>query len=147
MKEMSKVFNCIFGLFLLLMFSSCLKAQSNRVDTVILGNRQVTINLPEPYKKKVCNYDEGIFIDYVFQNGSIITLFRGANQKLPLLSPQQGYTPIKKKQINSTRISMIGKKESRYWREDILGEIRILYDKVPMEDKTKYDAILDSISY
>ena len=81
----------LFGIFL--MTPIFLYAQAYKYDSISLGEKYVILTIPELYKKKVLNYDEGIFVDLLFKDGSIITLFKGTNQKLPLLNKTNGYNP------------------------------------------------------
>ena len=64
----------------LLLLTTELSAQSLKTDTVQVGESRLSINLPLRRKKNITNYEEGIFIDYIFKNGAIITLFSGSNQ-------------------------------------------------------------------
>lgn len=134
----------LFGIFL--MTPKFLYAQAYKYDSISLGEKYVILTIPELYKKKVLNYDEGIFVDLLFKDGSIITLFKGTNQKLPLLNKTNGYNPDKKVILfKKEGVSLQGVSDNICWREDSVYDIRILYDRVPIMKKNVYDSILDSI--
>ena len=134
----------LFGIFL--MTPIFLYAQAYKYDSISLGEKYVILTIPELYKKKVLNYDEGIFVDLLFKDGSIITLFKGTNQKLPLLNKTNGYNPDKKVILfKKEGVSLQGVSDNICWREDSVYDIRILYDRVPIMKKNVYDSILDSI--
>lgn len=128
----------------LLLLTTEVSAQSLKTDTVQVGESRLSINLPLRRKKNITNYEEGIFIDYIFKNGAIITLFSGSNQKLPLLDKEKGYFPTIKKEVKHG-ISTMGMLNGKYWREDSCDCIRILYDNVGSEERRIFDYILDSI--
>ena len=86
-----------------------------------------------------------IFIDYIFKNGAVVTLFNGSNQKIPLLDKERGYYPSNKKMVNN-RSSIIGILEGKCWREDSCGCIRLFYKNVNPTECHLFDYILDSIS-
>lgn len=134
----------LLNVFLCLMIVKA-SAQSFKTDTIVLGNKQLLINLPIKHKKYVTNYDEGIFIDYIFKNGAVVTLFNGSNQKIPLLDKERGYYPSNKKMVNN-RSSIIGILEGKCWREDSCGCIRLFYKNVNPTECHLFDYILDSIS-
>jgi len=134
----------LLSIYSFLIFTDVL-AQSFKTDTIELGNKQLSINLPLIHKKNVSNYDEGIFVDYIFKNGAIITFFNGVNQKLPLLDKERGYKPEKRKIIKN-RSSSVGILNGKCWREDSYDSIRILYDNVSPSECKMFDYILDSVS-
>lgn len=119
-----------------------LQGECHVTDTLI--SKIATLNLPVKYKKNVTRYDEGIFVDYLFQDGVRITLFQGALQRLPLLPKEQGYVPLRTDTIKN-RIIHIGVMDDKSWREDQLEDVRLYYDKVPSDNQKMYDRILDSI--
>jgi hypothetical protein len=111
-----------------------------------LSNIQIEFKIDNnKFKRKVTNYEEGKFIDYYFENSSIITLFKGSNQKIPLLSVDEGYKVIKCEKKNNRTICQ-GRKDGKYWREDVfINEIIVCYDNVESAKKDYYDKVLDSI--
>lgn len=119
-----------------------IKEQKTITDTLI--SKSVTITLYGKYKRNVTKYDEGIFIDYSFQDGSSLTLFQGALQKIPLLSNTEGYRLLQIDTIKK-RIIHRGEVEAKVWREDQLEGIRIYYDKVPLNKRSLYEYVLNSI--
>ncbi len=133
-------------LILLICYSSNILAQlslgkQNMVDT--LFSKRVIIDLPDRYRKNVTNYDEGMFIDYLFQDGASLTIFQGRLQKVPLLSREEGYFPEQIDTIND-RIIYRGTMNGEAWREDQFKGIRIYYNKVPLNKIVLYNSILDS---
>ena len=128
----------------MLFFALSLKAQDLVCDTSLLGIKKVTLILPQKYKKKVFNYDEGIFIDYYFQHGEVITLFSGANQRIPILNYLDGYVPNVRKQDKNMQ-SIRGIRNNKGWREDSISSIRILYNNVSLNRIATFDLILDSM--
>lgn len=111
-------------------------------DTLL--NSVVEIKLPCNYRKKVHVYEEGIFIDYYYKSGAIITLFKGALQAIPLLSSEAGYF-LQRGDTIQNRITIIGQKDNKAWREDAIGGLRICYDGVSPEKKDIFDTVLDSL--
>lgn len=143
--------NLIFA-SLMMLFSlntSAQRAEDNdsvgiQIDSLYPYKVEMKMSL-KVFKKKVFNYEEGQFIDYYFADSSIVTLFKGAMQSLPLLPKEDGYIIESTSSLNNI-VSLKGIKEGRYWREDILPHgIRALYYNVPFEKKCIYDLILDSI--
>lgn len=120
-------------------------SQSRNNDTVNLGRQKVIVKLPDKYKKNIFNYDEGIFIDYMLENGAIITLFSGSNQRLPLLSLERGYIPTVKYNKNSRKTSL-GILNGKFWREDNYKYFTVLYDNVRPFERSIFDSILDSLA-
>lgn len=110
-------------------------------DTSRLGNEYVSILVVRPFRKYIQSYDEGRFIDYYFPKDScFVTLFSGALQKTPLLE-----YPIEVKRNINGKMTLEGKFEGKYWREDQLeGGIIIYYNHVPAFRKKDFDLMLDS---
>lgn len=134
-------------LILLIFYSSNALAQlpfekQNMVDT--LFTKRVIMDLPERYRRNITNYDEGLFIDYLFQDGASIAIFQGSLQKVPLLSREEGYCPERIDTIND-RIINRGTMNGQAWREDQFKGIRIYYYKVPLNKVVLYNRILDSV--
>lgn len=101
------------------------------------------INLLCDYNKNIFKYEEGKFIDYYYADSSVVTIFVGAMQKLPILSSDLGYYPQSIDTLEN-RIIIKGVKNNKCWREDSFNGVRILYDRVTMERQDIYDAILNS---
>lgn len=119
-----------------------IKGQNTVTDTLI--SKCITMDLPGKYKRIITKYDEGIFVDYLFQDGASLTIFQGALQNTPLLLKVKGYHPQQIDTINK-KIIHRGELNNKIWREDQLEGIRIYYDKVPFNKKTLYDCILNEI--
>lgn len=113
-----------------------------KVDT--LSDVIVQIKLPPEYKKKKYAYDEGVFIDYYYSNGSVITLFQGAMQKTPLYSNEPNCILQSVDTING-EISCQGFINGKAWREDRRDNIHILYMNVPAAEKELFDHIIESV--
>ncbi len=113
-----------------------------------IGFNKVELNIPAQYKKYIFSYEEGVFITYqilINQCGnSHVTLFKGKMQRLPLLHKENGYIPIEIIKIGEKVITK-GIKGNFCWREDVIDDIRVCYDCVPINMKGLFDEILDSI--
>lgn len=100
---------------------------SLRTDTVF--NSVVSVNLPLGYKQIKTFYDEGVFIDYYYTDGSILTLFAGALHKTPLLSLNPKYN-IQAVDTIGARISYkgnVGRKNGEKMLLEICIYIMIMY--------------------
>lgn len=115
---------------------------SLRTDTVF--NSVVSVNLPLGYKQIKTFYDEGVFIDYYYADGSILTLFAGALHKTPLLSLNPKYN-IQAVDTIGARISYKGNVGRKKWREDAIENLHIYYDNVPIEKEQVFNRVLESI--
>lgn len=136
----------LFLLFFSLQIDLYAQPYLTLIDT--LSNIQIELKIDNnKFKRKVTNYEEGKFIDYYFKDSSIITLFKGSNQKIPLLSTDDGYKVIKCEKKDDRTIRQ-GLKNRKYWREDIfINGIIICYDNVEPIKKDYYNKILDSILF
>ena len=79
-----------------------------------------------------------------FQHGEVITLFSGANQRIPILNYLDGYVPNVRKQDKNMQ-SIRGIRNNKGWREDSISSIRILYNNVSLNRIATFDLILDSM--
>lgn len=136
-------------LMLLLLYGSNILAQvpfrrHNTVTDTLISKR-VMVSLPDKYKKNVTKYDEGIFVDYLLRDGSAITIFQGALQKVPLLTMGNGYNPERIDTIGNKIISK-GIKKGKVWREDRFEGIVIYYRNVTFDKRALYDEVLDNLN-
>lgn len=90
--------NMLLLVITLLLFSNCLWTNAQEYSNISMcvevdtfSSSFIRIELACGYKKRIYNYEEGKFIDYFYNDGSIITLFKGALQKTPLLSNNKCY--------------------------------------------------------
>lgn len=117
---------------------------SLEVDTFF--STVIELQLPFGCKKQTFYYDEGKFVDYIYQDGSLITVFKGALHTTPLLSTDEGYVTQSIDTLNH-KIIVKGIVGDRVWREDTFEGLIIHYDNVPIEKKTFFDKSLDSIRF
>ncbi len=144
--------NNILLLGIALLFSNYfwINAQENKnismcVEVDTFSTSLIRIELPCGYKKRIHNYEEGKFIDYYYNNGSIITLFKGALQKTPLLANSKCYI-VSRTDTLGGKIIIRGTINDKVWREDSFEGIRACYEKVPIDKMNIFDNILDSLS-
>lgn len=140
----------LLGIILLLSNSLWINAQKYNnipacveVDTLLTS--LIRIELPCGYKKSIYNFEEGKFIDYSYKDGSIITLFKGALQKTPLLANDQCYI-VDRTDTLSNKIIIRGTRNDKVWREDSFEGIRVYYEKVPIDKMNIFDKVLDNLS-
>lgn len=138
-----------FVALLLLIWAINLSAQpsfSLRKDTLLTIEIEFRID-SNMIKRRVTNYAEGMFIDYCFTDSSIVTLFKGSNQRLPLLSADAGYKLIEcEQQLNKTIRK--GGKNGKYWREDLFTNgVVVCYDNVSSAKRAHFDQIVDSVVF
>jgi hypothetical protein len=133
----------LLSLFILCALS--VYAQNSCIDEEKFISFNVKICLPCNYKKNIFNYEEGKFIDYIYPDSSMITVFAGAMQKLPLLSQDLGYYSQSVDTLND-RIINRGIKDNKYWREDAIDKgLRVVYMNVSCDKLLTYDRIIDSL--
>lgn len=141
----------LLGVFLLLSNSLWVNAQKCNntplcVEVDTLSALLIRIELPCGYKKSIYNYEEGKFIDYSYKDGSIITLFKGALQKMPLLSNDQCYI-IDKTDTLSNKTIIRGTRNDKFWREDSFEGVRVYYENVPIDKMDLFDKVLDNLFF
>ena len=116
------------------------------VDKDTIMHKAYEITLLPNYKKNIFSYGEGVFVTYYYQDSTIVTVFSGGLQKLPLLSTDNYYIPCKIDTLQN-RITRTGNKESKFWREDKYQGIIVYYDAVQKDKKCIYDFILDNFRF
>ncbi len=143
--------NNMLLLVIALLFSSCLWTNAQEYSNVnmcvevdTLSSSFIRIELPCGYKKRIYNYEEGKFIDYFYNDGSIVTLFKGALQKTPLLANNKYYDINRIDTLNG-KVIIRGTINDKVWREDSFEGIRVYYEKVPMDKMNLFDNILNSL--
>ena len=116
--------NNILLLVIALLFSNCLWVNAQEysdismcIEVDTLSTSSIRIELPCGYKKRIYNYEEGKFIDYFYNDGSIITLFKGALQKTPLLANNEYYITNRIDTLNN-KVIIRGTMNGKVWRED-----------------------------
>ena len=112
------------------------------IDT--LSDVIVQIKLPPKYKKKKYVYDEGVFIDYYYSNGSLITLFQGAMQKTPLYTNEPNCM-LQSIDTISGKISYQGFINDKLWHENRIDNLHVLYMNVSTVEKELFDHIMESV--
>jgi len=112
-------------------------------DTIF--NSIISLELPCKYKKQVFLYDEGMFIDFHYPDGSMITLFKGALQKSPLFMEDSEHLVQSVDSLNG-KVSYKGIIRDRVWREDKISGLYIYYNNVPTEKKFLFEQVLDRLS-
>ena len=135
--------------FLSLLFISPLalfsQDKSIIVDTIM--HKEIKMQLPSDYKRDLFCYGEGCFLTYYYQDTTNISIFLGRQQRLPLLHEDNGYYSCSIDTIND-RIISLGKKNGKYWREDVYKEgLRIYYDGVKKDRKSFFDSILNNFIF
>lgn len=119
------------------------QALTTEVDT--LSDTIVKMELPSAYKKSKFMYDEGVFIDYCYSGGAVITLFKGALQHTPLYSNEPDCL-LQSADTVHDRVSYRGIAGSRVWREMKIGSLHVFYTNVLPVEKNLFDQCLESIS-
>lgn len=105
----------------------------------------VKMELPPVYRKSKFMYEEGVFIDYSYPNGAVISLFKGALQNTPLYSNNPDCLLQSTDTIHDS-ISYRGVVGNRIWHEMKAGSLHVLYIGVPPAEKDRFDQCLESIS-
>lgn len=131
---------------ILLSFFLCniINAQNLSMNIDTLSDVIVQIKLPPKYKKKKYVYDEGVFIDYYYSNGSLITLFQGAMQKTPLYTNETNCILQSIDTING-KISYQGFINDKLWHENRIDNLHVLYMNVSTVEKELFDHIMESV--
>lgn len=141
MKE--KIRNVILTTLIFCLFSCTVMKKENVsfiIESQYLLSKKFDIQLPEPFLFQKDNYDEGVVYCYSFSDGSYIIVFQGSLLQFPVDNyMSQKHVIQGRKKINT------GKIKDRFWRKDILDDIRIYYNNVPKRKKKIFDMILDTI--
>ncbi|MEE3385657.1 MAG: hypothetical protein VZR36_11300 [Prevotella sp.] len=137
-------------LFFLFLLFFCIKTDAEiQQDTIRTLGFYIVLDIPKDNIKKVLNYEEGIFYDFIIpQDTSVITIHCGAMVDLPLIRG--------KKVLSCQLINGILKDESGIYEKDgklhycreiniFPYDINITYDIVGSTFKRKYDLIFDNI--
>lgn len=147
-------------LFLLLFnLNNIVSQEILNVDTLLLGkSHKVLINIPDTYRKKVTNYEEGIFISYFnVSDFSMITIHFGSMVSLPLVNDSscvisdtfllnnKGRLEIRK--IKGYCASKIIPDQNLFFREDdyLKYNVSFVYENVALENVDKLNKIFDNI--
>ena len=83
-----QIARCLFLLLLSLNVNNVVSQENFIIDTLLFGeSHKILINIPDTYRKKVTNYEEGTFIDYFnVSDFSTITVHFGSMVSLPLIN-------------------------------------------------------------
>jgi hypothetical protein len=140
--------NKIWIFIYMVLFSQSIESQQMYYSVVkdTMMHKAYEISLLPNYKKNIFSYGEGVFVTYYYQDSTIVTIFSGGLQKLPLLSTDNYYIPCKIDTLQN-RITRRGKKESKFWREDKYQGIIVYYDAVKKDRKCIYDFLLDNFMF
>lgn len=135
----SKIVFLLLGVVIL----SCSTVKENhryfRNENVGLLSSSIEITLPIPFHAQKSNEYESVSYFYNFTDSAYIIISQGALIEYPI----DRYAP-EKTRVNNRRKTSIGVKDNKYWRKDVIDNIRIYYGNVSKETKKMYDRILDS---
>lgn len=141
---MKSILNKIALLFFCCAIYSFVIAQKSdrplAVERQNLLSKGFEMKIPTPFHTQKDNYEEGVIYFYSFIDTAYIIIFQGALMEFPI----DQYQPQITKFSNTKKITM-GKTDNKYWRKDVLDNIRIYYGNVTSENSAIYDSVLNHI--
>lgn len=130
-------------LFALLFFGcSVVKIQRSQFidERQVLQSKEFKMRIPAPFHLQIENYDEGVIYHYSFVNSVYIIVFQGYLIEFPM----DNYNPHKTENTEFRKKS-VGIENEKYWRKDVIGNVRVYYNNATNKNKDLYDAVLNNI--
>lgn len=141
----ARIHKSVFYLFLFILLS-CLSSKELNVpikyEKQKLLSVEFKIQLPIKFKLQKQNYEEGVVYFYSFIDEGYIIVFEGSMMEFHI-----DKYPTGEIQVRNDRVVTRGIYNSRYWRKDVFGNIRLYYDNVDAENMEFYEKIMDEIIF
>lgn len=138
----------LFSVFFVFTLSGQSKIDSLIMDTVIIGSKNVLIEVPYiSYKhQKIDSYEEGIFVYYPFIDTSLLFIHGGSLVNIPFCARFQ-FCELKEKFERDSIISYKGFCKDNYFREDYYKQygISIVCKNIPSNYIPLFDFIMDNV--
>lgn len=116
---------------------------STKMECVDLLSTRIFVDMPNPIRVQKENYEEGIILFYIFNDGGCIIFQEGALMQLDM----DTYNPSKV--VRKKEYSMYGgEHEGKMWKKCVYGSsgrVRIYYCNVKAECQKKYDKMFKTI--
>ncbi len=128
----------------LCLLSYTANGQSWITDTIIFGNKIFVTELPDNFKRHIDNYTEGVFINYLFPDTSVFSIFYGYNSKIKLYRQTEFDTLSVKSNIYEGTIGQNGKHWKAYKHSD---ELIFWYNLVNKKELNIFERILKSFKW
>jgi len=111
-----------------------------KTESQNLLSKSYELILPEPFRLQKEKIDEGVFYNYSFIDSTQIIIFEGAM----LFFDIDDYKPDSTFN-NRYKKTSIGRVNNKFWRKDIIENVKLYYKNVSAENKPIYDKVLDSV--
>ena len=139
-KEKSKIKLLVFGILLLLASTPAKEDVTFKLECQKLLSKEFEVTLPIPFRLQKENSEGGIIYFYSFPDLSYIIIC----QNTAAYFPPDEYEPEKESIVNQRKIS-VGQQDDKFWRKDVLDDVRVYYDNVTSENKEMYNCILNNL--
>lgn len=116
----------LFILNMVLAFNISANLQLYDIDLITYS---ISIELPNIFRQKTFNYEEGAFVSF-FHHNSNITIFNGFCHTFPIIKAEDGLVEISNYTSRGRKISILEKNKMFYREDSIDIDLRFLYTSV-----------------
>jgi hypothetical protein len=139
-RQGSKIALLILGSILLFCSTSKEEDVTFKLEHQKLLSKEFEIKLPISFRIQKEYSEGGVIYYYSYPDFSYVIISQGASVNFP----EDKYKPEKTLVIDQRKISF-GKHDNKFWRKDVIDDVRVYYGDVLPKNKAIYNNILDSI--